>query len=235
MRHGSVRSQSPTRNPQSALLSAFTLLELLVVIGIISVMAVLLVPAFNGIRGARGMTKAIDDVRTILEQARAEAMATRSYTYVGFVNTTNTDGNSELRIGAVISIDGSSNTTPANLRPLWKLVKLAGIVMTNYTTLPAVVKAAGDISVQADTDYVIGFPQTAYLKDRFNDSSFDSCATVTISPQGEILSGSNPAVFFRTTTCIGLVPTHGVTQVTTDGAIVSYYGGSGQLRLTRPL
>jgi len=164
-------------------------------------------------------------------------MATRSYVYVGFLNTTNSDGNAELRCGAVISIDGSSSTLAANLRPVSKLLKLPNILMTNYTNLPAVVKSAADISLQTDTDYVIAFTTTGYLKNKFNDTAFDAtdCPTVLISPQGEVLHSSNPTVFFRTTTCVGLAPTHGTAAGTTDGAIVSYYGGTGQLRLTRPL
>jgi len=216
---------------------AFTLIEILVVVCIISILLAAVVPAFNTINAARSVDRAVSDVANILELARAEAMATRSYVYVGFLNTTNSDGNAELRCGAVISIDGSSSVLAANLRPVSKLLKLPNIVMTNYTTLPAVVKSAADISLQTDTDYVITFPTTSYLKTKFNDTAFDAadCPTVQISPQGEILNASNPVVFFRTTTSVGLVPTHGTVADTKDGAIVSYYGGTGQLRLTRPL
>lgn len=214
--------------------SGFTLIEMLVVIVIISILLVGVVPAFNSINGARGVTRAINDVAGMLELARAEAMATRSYVYVGFANTINADGNAELRSGAVISNDGSSSTASTNLRPISKLVKLPGMLMTNYTALPQVVKDATDVSLQTDSDFVVSFPMTAYLKDKFNDSAFNSCPIVGISPQGEMLHSSNRLVFFRTTSSVGLVPTHGVTPITTDGAIVSYYGGTGQLRITRP-
>jgi prepilin-type N-terminal cleavage/methylation domain-containing protein len=215
-------------------ISGFTLLELLVVMAIIAVVALFVTPAVNGIKESTRLTRAVNDVAGILELARAEAMATRSYTYIGFATATNSDGNPELRIGAVISIDGSSNTAAANLRPISKLVKLPNVKITNYTSLPAAVKSAADISLQADSDYVIMFPSTTYLKDKFNDPAFDSCPTMSISPQGDVLHSSNPSVFFRTTSSVGLVPTRGVTVGTTDGAIVSYYGGTGQLRVTRP-
>ncbi|MEO6970937.1 MAG: prepilin-type N-terminal cleavage/methylation domain-containing protein [Chthoniobacterales bacterium] len=214
---------------------AFTLVEMLVVIGVISILLVAVVPAFNSINSGRSVASAVDQVAAALESARAEAMATRTYVYVGFANTVNSNGTAELRCGAVASLDGSSNTTATNLRPVSKLLKLPNILMTNYLTLPAVVKSAADISLQTDADYVINLPVTAYLKDKFNDTAFDSCPTIQISPQGEILHSLNSAVFFRTTTSIGLVPTHGTTAATTDGAIVSYYGGSGQPRITRPL
>lgn len=226
---------APSSDPRSRHRHAFTLVEMLVVIVVIAILLGAVVPAFNSINVSRGVTRAMNDVAGILEMARAEAMATRSYVYVGFVNTTNSDGNAELRCAALISIDGSSDTAPTNLRPISKLVKLPNVLMTNYTNLPAVVKSATDASLQTDSDYVIAFGTTAYFKDKFNDSAFNSCPTIAISPQGEVLHNSNPSVFFRTTTSVGLVPTHGTVPSTSDGAIVSYYGGSGQLRLTRPL
>lgn len=207
---------------------------MLVTVAVISILLVAVVPAFNIIAGSGGLTGATNNVAGLLEQARAEAMAARSYVYVGFVNTTNADGNAELRCGAVISIDGSSNTAPTNLRPVSKLVKLPGILMTNYTALPQIVKDSSDSSLQSDADYIVNFAATTYLKDKFNDSSFNSCPTFGISPQGEVLPTSGAVVFFRTTTALGLAPTHGITATTRDGAIVSYSGGTGQVRVTKP-
>lgn len=207
-------------------------------ISIMGAMMALLVPAFNNINGSRGMTRAINDVAGFLELARAEAMATRSYVYIGLANTTNSDGNSELRIGAVISTDGSSNTAAANLRPISKLSKIPSVQMTNYADLPALVKSAADATLRTETDFVINFTPTSILRGQLNDTAFDSCPTIRVGPQGEILHDSNPAVFFRTTASVGLVPTHGTTRLGTtgtDGAIVSYYGGTGQVRFTRPL
>ncbi|MFN2477279.1 MAG: Tfp pilus assembly protein FimT/FimU [Chthoniobacterales bacterium] len=229
---------SPARfpSPRRTAASAFTLLELMVAIGIMAIIMTLVVPAVKGINGSRGLTRGINDVSGILELARAEAMATRSYVYVGFANTTNSDGNSELRIGAVISIDGSSSTAASNLRAVSKLSKIANVRMTDYNSLPQVVKSAADTSLQTSADYVINFtPQTSYLQGKFNDRSLDTCPTLAIAPQGEVLNLYSPTVFFRTTSSVGLVPTHGTNPVTTDGAIVSYYGGTGQLRVTRPL
>jgi prepilin-type N-terminal cleavage/methylation domain-containing protein len=225
---------SPASAPIRRRTPAFTLIELMVVISIIAVMMALLMPVFNNISGSSGITRATNDVAGMLELARAEAMATRTYVYIGFANATNTDGNSELRIGAVMSLDGSSGTAPANLRPITKLVKIPNVRMTDYSTLPQVVKDAADITLRSNDEYVTNFAPTPHLKDKFGDSAFDSCPTVSVSPQGELLHATNPTVFFRTTGSVGLVLMRGTVPATSDGAIVSYYGGTGQLRVTRP-
>ncbi len=220
--------------PSADRLSGFSLVELMVVIAIILIVSVFAAPSFKNIGDAGKMTRAINDVANMLELARTEAMATRSYVYIGFANPT-TSGISELKLAAVISIDGSSNTSSTNLRPLTKVLTVSGMLMTNYSSLPTNVKSAADTSLQTNSDYVVTFTTTSYLQSKFSDSAFNSSVpTVTISPQGDVLNATSPAVFFRTTTSVGLVPTHGTVPVTTDGAIVSYYGGTGQLRLTRP-
>lgn len=64
---------------------AFTLVELLVVVGIISLLLVLLVPAFNGIKGGSEVTAATSEIAGLLEQARAYALSHSTYVFVGFV------------------------------------------------------------------------------------------------------------------------------------------------------
>jgi prepilin-type N-terminal cleavage/methylation domain-containing protein len=69
-------------NPHSP--PAFTLVELLVVVAIILVLMALLAPAFNALKGAGTLGKSAYDIVGILENARAYAMANRTYVYVGF-------------------------------------------------------------------------------------------------------------------------------------------------------
>ena len=147
----------------------------------------------------------------------------------------NSDGNSEVRIAVVISVDGSSNTAASNLRPAAKLTKLANVQMRRYTDLPEQVRSAADISLQNNDDYVSEFQPTGYFQGKFNDSAFNSCPTIGVSPQGEIVHSTSPLVFFRTTSAVGLVRTRGTTASTSEGAIVSLSGGTGQVRITRPL
>src|SRR6266542_1236835 len=64
--------------------SAFTLLELLIVIGIIALLMVLIVPAFTNIKSGTDVTSAAYTIKGVLDTARTYAKANNTYTWVGF-------------------------------------------------------------------------------------------------------------------------------------------------------
>jgi type II secretory pathway pseudopilin PulG len=64
--------------------SAFTLLELVIVIGVIAILLVLIAPAFTTINSGTAVTTAIYGVKGVLENARAYAKANHTYVFVGF-------------------------------------------------------------------------------------------------------------------------------------------------------
>jgi Tfp pilus assembly protein FimT len=64
--------------------SAFTLLELLIVVGIIGLLLVLIAPAFTYIKGGTDVTSAAYTIKGALDTARTYAMANNTYTWVGF-------------------------------------------------------------------------------------------------------------------------------------------------------
>ena len=63
--------------------SAFSLIELLIVVAIIAIVMALAAPAFNSIKGGGDLTKAAYDIAGILDNARAYAMANNTFVYVG--------------------------------------------------------------------------------------------------------------------------------------------------------
>ena len=73
-----------TERPQRERASAFTVLELLVVLGIIAIMLVALVPAVTSLSKASGRRAARDSLLGGIEQARAEAIKSGQPTYVVF-------------------------------------------------------------------------------------------------------------------------------------------------------
>lgn len=96
--------------------SAFTLLELLIVIGIIVVLLVLLAPAFTTIKSGGDVTSAAYTIKGVLDTARTYAKANNTYTWVGFYEedvsqpSTNpaTPGTGRLVMSIVASKDGTN-------------------------------------------------------------------------------------------------------------------------------
>lgn len=64
--------------------SAFTLLELLVVIAVIVALMVLVAPAFTSIKSGTDATNAAYTIKGILETARTYAKANNTYSWIGF-------------------------------------------------------------------------------------------------------------------------------------------------------
>jgi type II secretory pathway pseudopilin PulG len=70
--------------PQRERASAFTLLELLIVVGIIALLLVLLAPAFTTIKGGTDVASAAYTIKGVLDTARTYATSNNTYTWVGF-------------------------------------------------------------------------------------------------------------------------------------------------------
>jgi prepilin-type N-terminal cleavage/methylation domain-containing protein len=64
--------------------NAFTLLELMVVVGIVAILMVLVVPAFTTLKSAGDVTDAAYGIKGLLENARTYAKANHTYVFVGF-------------------------------------------------------------------------------------------------------------------------------------------------------
>lgn len=74
--------RSPRRlSPQPV--SAFTLIEVMVVIGIIVILMLLLVPAMTSMKSAGDVNSAAQGIKGVLENARTHAMANHTYVFVG--------------------------------------------------------------------------------------------------------------------------------------------------------
>src|SRR5436309_2743669 len=87
----SVFQRQPRRSPTKAgfslsafSTSAFTLVELMVVIGIMIVLLVLIAPAFTSLKSAGDVTSAAYTIKGALDTARTYAKANNTYTWVGF-------------------------------------------------------------------------------------------------------------------------------------------------------
>src|SRR6266699_574145 len=107
--------------PQRERASAFTLLELLIVVGIIGLLLVLLAPAFTTIKGGTDVTSAAYTIKGVLDTARTYAKANNTYTWVGFFEedvsstTLGTIGVGRLVMSIVASKDGTNVATSGSI------------------------------------------------------------------------------------------------------------------------
>jgi len=79
-----LNSQQLTINLQRERGGAFTLFELLIVLGIVGLLMVLIAPAFTTIKGGTDVTSAAYSIKGVLDTARTYAKANNTYTWVGF-------------------------------------------------------------------------------------------------------------------------------------------------------
>src|SRR5206468_137891 len=126
-----------TLETQRERVSAFTLLELLIVMGIIGLLMVLIVPAFTTIKGGTDVTSAASTITGVLDTARTYAKANNTYTWVGFAGSIGPNQQQyvtgQVRVAIVASKDGTNlwsanNSLPAaSLIPVGKMMTLDNI------------------------------------------------------------------------------------------------------------
>src|SRR5437660_370592 len=120
--------------------NAFTLVELLIVVGIIGVLLVLIAPAFTSIKSGTDVTSAAYTIKGVLDTARTYAKANNTYTWVGFFEENAPDpstspansGTGRIVMSIVASKDGTMPyTTP--LTNLFTLPSTSLIQVGNLT------------------------------------------------------------------------------------------------------
>jgi prepilin-type N-terminal cleavage/methylation domain-containing protein len=151
---GPVSVPLPGSRWQRERASAFTLLELLIVVGIIGLLLALIAPAFTSIKDGWGVTSASYTIKGVLDTARTYAKANNTYTWVGLFEedasqpSTNpaTPGPGRLVMSIVASKDGSIIYDPTNLGQqdlttsliqVGKLVKIDNVHLWTHTDSPS--------------------------------------------------------------------------------------------------
>jgi prepilin-type N-terminal cleavage/methylation domain-containing protein len=178
--------------------SAFTLLELLIVIAIIAILLVAVVPAFTTIKRGNDITTAAYTISSVLEQGRNYAMANNTYVWVGFYEEDATataptsaappyPGKGRLLMASVYSTDGTkiyNDSDPVaqlpstRIKQLGKLVKIEGVHITDIgappSPTPSPAPSADSLDVRPDWPYTYA---AGIAADHFNRISSDSADT----------------------------------------------------------
>ena len=205
-------------------MKAFTLVELLVVMGVISLLAAAAVTGFNAIGRARGVTEAAYQIASAVELCRSEAVSRQSYVWLSFQPQTNS-GSADLRLGMVYSLDGSStNTNSTNLMPLGKSLLIQSVALAPLNTSIATNFSGVDIStVGAGMSFIIG-------TNKFTGP------TITFMPLGELTTNPSPTKTdgFDPMLGFGLQSTRGTTLLTNNLTELLIDGSVGIPAIIRP-
>jgi len=199
-------------------MKAFTLVELLVVMGVISLLAAAAVTGFNAIGRARGVTEAAYQIASAVELCRSEAITRHTYVWLG-LQPTNNSGSADLLLGMVYSVDGSStNTIPSNLMPLTKALTIQSVALASVNTQIASGFSGVDLSTLG--------PSTPPFTFSIGNKSFNG-PVITFMPLGEVTTNNTPADTngFDSSLGVELRPTRG-TQVLTNNVTELLIDGS---------
>jgi len=193
-----------------------TLIELLAVIAIAALLMTLTISNITGITQGQGMKKALNEVGDLLENARTEAMATSTWVWIGFRDSTqdNAGKQPEVTIVVVASRDGTANQTSSNLVILGKPIRIANVKVLNSLTQWAI---AGETVPLADS------PNTFTTRVNGTNRQF-SKTVLAFSPQGEAtLGGTTISPWIE----VGLREMRGATEITAKTASIRVSGVSG--------
>src|SRR5437773_8028761 len=164
-------SRGFTLQKQRERASAFTLLELLIVMGIIGVLLVLIAPAFTYIKGGTDVTSSAYTIQGVLDTARTYAKANNTYTWVGFFEedvsstTPGMPGVGRLVMSIVASKDGTIIYDPTNLAQqdlttrvlqVGKLAKIDNVHLWTHTDAPSGAGSTFDTRPNVLSTYCIG-------------------------------------------------------------------------------
>jgi len=234
---------------------AFTMIELLAVMGVMTLMMVMLVPVMGGIKGAGDVTKTAYDVSGALEMARTYAMAHNTYVWVGLFEedpsqAPGTIGTGRVVVSVVASRDGTkiysdTNNNPpaldsANLIQISRLLKFEN---AHLDTLSSADMSRPEITAPNPNDYQVGNPSFSRRNGAANSTTFahplSGAAKYTFSkiiqfnPQGDASKiVDTPTRFME----IGLRPTRGnmVDSNSKNLVAIQVAGIGGQVKIYRP-
>jgi prepilin-type N-terminal cleavage/methylation domain-containing protein len=226
-----VNPQLSTGNSQPCC-AAFTLIELLIVIGIVALLMALIAPAFTTIKSGNDVTAAAYTIKGVLDTARTYAKANNTYAWVGFAGSIGDNVTGEVQLVIVASKDGTDLGTSTNITeilditpyvaPVGKIMKIDNIHIGDTGTPTrdgtefesrASVRDPYRVSSSGDTDYPFTMQGVIFRR------------WIRFSPRGEavVKGGATQITQYAE---VGLLPTHGATLAATFSSATNTYSGN---------
>lgn len=164
--------------------SAFTLLEMLVVIGIISLLLIAVIPAVNSLSKSNGSKAAVSNFMNAVEQARALAITSRSATYVVFGDET---------------LSSTDNTSPDRYRAkayiIFRDENFVPVAVSKWYFLPAGISflpgSSANSGLMTDKDPMIKFSCPGSV-----DPAPVALPFLKFDPNGTVAFPTNPNILF---------------------------------------
>jgi type II secretory pathway pseudopilin PulG len=233
---------------------AFSLIEMLTVVGIIVAMMMLAGPAFQAMKRSGDVTQGAYSISGTLEQARAYATANNTYAWVGFFEEDisapeGTAGVGRIILSVVASKDGTRVYSEGNVDPVapadfppGRLLQIGTLVKLEHTHLETL--GAGDVtrpSVPA-SGYQVAAADFAKRDSTTNRATFGYplggtgiytfSKIIQFSPQGDATKVVDTLTPWME---IGLRPTHGtvIDTYTTNVVAIQVSGIAGQVQVYR--
>ncbi len=224
--------------------AGFSLVELLGVIAVIGVLMLLAVPAITSLNRAGQMGNAVDEVASLIELARTEAMARNTYVWVGFANlgpnsTGNTSGLDTVAAAAFASPDGTATSSLAPIS-LTKTLRAPGLRLVDGSWTSS--ELSSDLKTKLTAEkYTEGTrtPAPVPLADNptnrtgLTQNGITFNKTLTITPQGQMMLKPQPTGTDGFNFVISLGLQRRPVSASPDDAALWLYGGSGQIRTFR--
>jgi prepilin-type N-terminal cleavage/methylation domain-containing protein len=160
--------------------AAFTLVELLAVIGIMGLLAAVGVPALKGLTGSGGRKQALNQVMGALEIARNTAISTGTNAAVIFPDSTFSSGDAyKYRSMAVVAWNATNTNLPATMVGSW-IVLPQGVALfpKSISALPTAINISVRILTTTKTE---NFPGIVFQSDGGLSEDFSPKPTNGIS------------------------------------------------------
>ena len=161
--------------------AAFTLVELLAVVGIMGLLAAVAVPALKGLTGSGGRKQALSQVMGALEIARNTAISTGTNAAVIFPDSGFSSGDAyKYRSMAVVAWNATNSTNPATMVGSWIALPQGISFLPNYL-------------VTTTTTNMISVTASIQIPPKTNKTSI-TCPGIVFQSDGGLLDGATNSI-----------------------------------------